>query len=104
MIVEERCYTLRPGTLPSYLEEYARAGFDLQSRYLGHPYGWFSTEIGALNQVVHLWRYDDHVDRDRRRSALLADPEWRKVVQGLLPSIECMSNRILLPAPFAPLG
>ena len=32
MIVEERCYTLKPGTLRIYYEDYDPCGLDIQTR------------------------------------------------------------------------
>jgi len=34
------------------------------------------SEIGTLNQVAHIWAYSSHVDREKRRLALEADPAW----------------------------
>lgn len=100
MIVEERTYSLRPGTLPKYLADYAQAGLAIQSRHLGPPWGYFVVDIGPLNQVVHLWRYSDHEDRSRRRAALSKDDEWLAVAARLAAMIERMESRLLVPAPF----
>jgi NIPSNAP len=54
MIVEERCYTLKPGTVPLYYRDYDPRGLKIQTRILGCLIGYFHTEIGELNQVVHL--------------------------------------------------
>jgi hypothetical protein len=32
--------------------------------------------IGPLNQVVHLWRYDNLADMEKKRTARDADPAW----------------------------
>jgi hypothetical protein len=53
MIVEERCYTLKPGTLRIYYEDYDPRGLEIQTGILGNLIGYFHTEIGELNQVVH---------------------------------------------------
>src|SRR5262245_16076784 len=52
MIVEERCYTLKPGTVPLYYRDYDPRGLQIQTRILGSLIGYFHTEIGELNQVV----------------------------------------------------
>src|SRR4051794_10536057 len=76
MIVEMRTYTLRLGAMPAFLQRYAREGRPVQVEHLGEPLAYLSSDIGALNQVVHLWRYESFEDRTRRRAALEADPRW----------------------------
>ena len=76
MIVEERCYTLKPGTVQVYYRDYDPRGLEIQKRILGNLIGYFHTEIGELNQIVHLWGYDSLAERERRRALLAADPAW----------------------------
>ena len=54
MIVEERTYTIKPGTLHLYYQDYNPRGLEIQTRFLGNLIGYFHTEIGELNKVVHL--------------------------------------------------
>ena len=58
MIIDERTYTLHPGKIPEFLELYQAEGYAVQTSHLGEPVGWFWTEIGVLNQIVHLWGYE----------------------------------------------
>ena len=104
MIVEERTYTLHPGKVPEYLALYEREGLALQRAALGTLVGYFSTEVGTLNQVVHLWAYQDLEDRSRRRAELLADPDWQAYFARIAPLLQRMESRLLVPAPFSPLG
>ena len=45
-------------------------------RHLGAPLGYYTTEVGDVNEVVHIWQYADAADRERRRAALESDPQW----------------------------
>jgi hypothetical protein len=101
-IVEERIYTLYPGRLPAYLQLYEEEGLAIQRPILGELVGYFSTEIGPLNQIVHLWRYQDLGDRAARRAALQSNPAWRTYVAKVQPMIREQENKILIPAPFSP--
>jgi NIPSNAP len=103
MIVEERCYTLKPGTLRTYYEDYDPRGLDIQTRILGNLIGYFHTEIGELNQVVHLWGYDSLAERERRRALLAADREWQDYLKQSPDIVVKMESRILVPAPFSPI-
>jgi hypothetical protein len=100
MIVEERIYTLRPGKAPEYLKAYEQEGLAIQRPILGNLVGYYSTEIGPLNVIVHMWAYEDLADRARRRAQMSADPRWQAYVPKLGPLVERQENRILNPAPF----
>ena len=100
MIVEQRTYTLKPGLVPQYLALYESEGYAIQVAHLGPPVGYYHSESGVLNQLVHMWRYETADDRSRRRASLYADPLWQEFVAKLFPLIEKMESRILNPAPF----
>ena len=102
VIVEQRIYTIKPGLVPRYLELYEAEGFAVQARILGQLVGYYSAEVGELNQIVHMWGYADMNERTRRRAELYADPEWKAVVPKLFDMIEKMENRILIPTSFSP--
>ena len=103
-IVEERIYTLYPGKTAPYLQLYEQEGLAIQRPILGELVGYFSTEIGPLNQIVHLWRYQDMADRAARRATLTSDPAWKTYVAKIQPMIREQENKILIPAAFSPLA
>ena len=103
MIIEQRIYTLKPGKTVAYLALYQERGLVVQSHHLGRLIGYFTSEYGALNQITHLWAYEDHADRARRRAALFADKRWLDVVEVLYEMIDRMENMILTPTSFSPL-
>jgi len=103
MIVEHRTYTVAQGRMEEYLELYERVALPLQLKYLGHLIGFFVSEIGTLNQVVHLWGYDSLADREARRARMDADPEWRAYRKSIAGMFVNQESRILKPARFSPL-
>jgi hypothetical protein len=103
MIYEHRLYRLKNGSVPEYLRAVEREGIAIQKRHLGQLVGYFTTEIGPLNEIIHIWGFADLEDRARRRAALLADPAWQAFLPKIRDLIEEGSNRILKPAPFSPL-
>jgi hypothetical protein len=76
MIVDLRTYTMVPGRLNAWLKLYEAEGMPIHIRHLGEPMGIFTTDVGALNQVVFFWRFKSQADREQRREALEADPDW----------------------------
>lgn len=103
MIYEMRTYRLKVGAVAAYLKLVEEEGIAVQTSHLGQLVGYFSSEIGALNEIVHLWAYEDLNDRATRRAGLAADPRWREFLPKLQSLIETMENRILLPSQFSPL-
>lgn len=102
MIVEERIYSLQIGAVPEYLKLYEQEGLAIQRPILGRMVGYFSTEIGTLHQIVHLWAYRDMQERSERRARLTSDPRWKEYVKKTRPLQISQENKILLPAPFSP--
>ena len=100
MIVEERIYTLKPAKTAEYLRNYEQEGLAIQRPILGNLAGYYSSEIGPLNLIVHMWAYEDFADRTRRRAQLAADPRWQAFAPKIQAVIERQENRILNPAPF----
>ncbi|WP_338076359.1 NIPSNAP family protein [Bradyrhizobium erythrophlei] len=84
------------------LETYERRALPLQRKYLGEPYGFFVTHIGPMSRVVHLWQYESLADRERRRDAMEADPEWQAYRRVALEedTLVDMENQILKPVSF----
>ncbi len=104
MIFELRTYTAKPGRTADFLQLYEAEALALQQQYLGGLVGFYTTEIGPLNQIVHLWRFDSLADRERRRAALDADPAWAsyRAHYRELDAIQAQESKILKPASFSP--
>ncbi len=100
MLVEQRTYTTHPGKWRDYLALYEAEGLSIQRRILGRMVGYYRTETGALNQIIHMWAYEDMNERAERREALMTDAAWRGYVTRMLPLLQSQESKILLPAPF----
>lgn len=103
MIIDERTYTCHPGKVKAFLEVYERLGKPIQWPILGDPIGFFVTEVGTLNQVVHLWRYESMAEREQRRARLAQAPNWADYLDAATPFLLRMENRILVPTAFSPM-
>ena len=75
MLLDVRTYTCRPGTIRKHLELYAKMGKEPQSRNLGQPLAYLTTETGDPNQYVHIWVYESAGDREEKRKAEGAFPD-----------------------------
>jgi len=74
MFVEERVYRLKPGCIPEYFDLYARKGLGPQRRYLKAMLGYYASELGELNEVVHLWAHETLDAREENRANMRAIP------------------------------
>ena len=101
MIVEMRTYLLHPGKLPVFMKLMEEEGIGIERPVLGRMLGFFTSDIGELNKVVHLWQYVSHDDRQARRARLAGDAAWCAFVPKVLPLIQHMRNEILQPASFS---
>jgi hypothetical protein len=100
MYVDERIYTLHAGKVPIFLKLYEQEGMDIQVRILGKMIGYYYTEFGPLNQIVHMWGYESLDDRIIRRKKLLASDEWKSYAAKMQPLVHSVENKLLVPAPF----
>jgi hypothetical protein len=103
VIVELRTYTIQPTKMKEWLDNYEQLGLPTQLRMLGKLIGFFTTEIGPLNQVTHLWAYDSLADREARRAAMMKDPEWERYRKSIPPIVLAQECKILNPTSFSPL-
>jgi hypothetical protein len=104
MIYEMRTYRLKTGTLPAYLKLVEEEGIAIQKSHLGDLVGYFYSEIGPLNQIVHMWAFAGFDDREARRATLAADARWQLFAPKIQALIEVMENKILKPTAFSPLA
>ncbi|MCW5749322.1 MAG: NIPSNAP family protein [Alphaproteobacteria bacterium] len=103
MILDHRTYELHPGKLREFLALYEAEGLPVQSKHLGKPFAWLTTEVGNVNEIIHIWAYEDFADRQKRRAAMAADPAWGAYLAKASAYFKTMTNRIMVPAGFAPL-
>lgn len=105
MIFDLRIYTLRPGMLGPWLKMYEQYGHATQVKHCGEPVLYTTTEVGPLNQVVHVWKYASQADRERRRDALMADPAFQDYLRrsAEMGAHASQESRILKSTSFSPL-
>ena len=97
MIFEMRIYLLKPGTAPQTEEAFATA---LPGRIkLSRLGGYWRTEVGTLNQIIHVWPYESTAERDRIRAEAIAAKVWPPKIADFVLEMEA---KILYPAPFSP--
>ena len=104
MLLDVRTYTCRPGTLKKQLELYAKMGKEPQTRHLGQPLAYLTTETGDPNQYLHIWVYENAADREAKRAGMAADAEWLAYLQesAKLGALSAQENKLMVPVDFFP--
>ena len=76
MIYELRTYTVKQGTLAEVAKHAGTVGRDIRGDNYGKLEGYWMSEIGQLNQVMHLWSYADLNERAHLRAELGKNARW----------------------------
>jgi hypothetical protein len=97
MIVEMRTYTLRPGNLAEVEKRFGE-GLPQREKHSKLAAFWH-TEIGPLNQIIHVWTYDSFEHRTDVRAAAFKEPGWPPAIGE---HVTAMQSEVFQPAPFSP--
>jgi hypothetical protein len=98
MIYEIRTYGITVGNQAEVEKRIAEA-YEHRKKYSELAAFWH-TEIGPLNEIVHVWPYRDLAERARIRAEAAKDPNWPPKISEF---IRTMHSEILVPFPFAQL-
>jgi hypothetical protein len=104
MIYELRTYTVKPGTIGDMVKAASTVSRDIRGDNYGKLEGYWSTEIGPLNQVMHLWSYSDFNERTRLRAELFKNPRWTGEYTPLIYPLLMRQDVRLLYAVWAPVA
>jgi hypothetical protein len=97
MIYEFRTYTLRPRTLPEFIKRWVDM-IDKRQTYSKLAACWY-TDIGPLNQVIHVWPYENTLERSKIRAQVVKDKVWPPKTSEFIAE---MKSEIFEPLPFSP--
>ena len=98
MIYELRTYTCSPIGLQEEIEAYGSA-YPARAKYSDLAGIWY-TDIGPLNQLIHLWPYENAEERLKIRETSFNDPGWPPVTANRV--LVDMQSEIYFPTSFCP--
>lgn len=99
-IYEIRSYSLKPGTMIEWGNNWAKA--INYRRNNDEPFAGYFSQIGRLYNVHHIWCYKDLQSRKETRESAWRSPGWDECVAYTVPLIREMHSRILSPTSFSP--
>jgi hypothetical protein len=94
-LVDHRVYTIALRKMPEFLDAFQRLAMPVLLETLGHPLGFWTSVVGAQNQFVHLWGYDDFADYERRCRARDAHPGFPGYLAASAHLITAQETRII---------
>ncbi len=103
-IVDHRIYTIKPRGMAEFIEVFERLAMPVLLKHLGAPLAFYSSCIGPLNQVVHLWGYDSLDDFEKRSAARDRDETFAAYLQASAHLIVAQETRIIKPVHFQSLN
>jgi hypothetical protein len=98
MIYEFRTYDLKHGTQAEVEQRFAESY--AHRKKFSELAAFWHTDIGPLNQIIHVWPYKDLEERSRIRAASVKENVWPAAIGEFIVG---MRSDIMIPAPFSPL-
>ncbi len=97
MIYEFRTYTIQPRMMGEFMKRWE----PMLPKRLEHSRlaAMWTTEIGPLNQVIHVWEYKDAAERVKVREAVVKAGIWPPKTTDIITD---MKSEIMIPQAFTP--
>jgi hypothetical protein len=64
VLIEQITYVLHPGKAPVLVAAYEQEGATVIQASLGRMIAFLQAEVGGMDEVSHLWMFDDAADRE----------------------------------------
>jgi len=97
MIYEVRTYDIKGGSQAEVERRFGEA-YEKRKKF-SELAAFFHTEIGPLNQIIHIWPYADMEERAKVRAAAIADKTWPPDIKDF---IVAQRSEIFIPFAFSP--
>ena len=102
-IYELRTYTVAVGKMSEVVSLYRTEGWAAVEKHPKKLVGYFQSDVGTINQLVHIWKFDDDADRRAHWKSLFASSDF---IDGFAskfrPLVMTQEVKLLLPAPWGP--
>ncbi|MFZ9408105.1 MAG: NIPSNAP family protein [Burkholderiaceae bacterium] len=99
-IYEMRTYTLIVGKMADVVQLYKNEGWPALQKHPQKLVGYFTGDIGAMNQLIHIWKFDDDADRRAFWAGVFSDEQFMAFARQLRPMILSQENKLMMAAPW----
>jgi len=97
MLYEVRTYRLKPRSQNEVIKRFGEA-YEDRKKY-SEISAFFYSDIGPLNEIIHIWPYKDLADRTETRAKAAASANWPPHISEFLDE---QLSEIFTPFPFTP--
>lgn len=94
-LVDHRIYTIRLRKMNEFLEVFDRLAMPILLQTLSNPVGLYVSQVGPLNQFVHLWAYQDLADYEQRCKARDTHPDFPAYMSASEHLITAQETRLI---------
>ena len=101
-IFELRTYTLHVGKLSSAIKIYEDLGWPALKKYKDNIIRYYFGDVGALNQIIHIWQFKDDNSRRELWKAIYNDEDFIKFASEFRPLVLTQENKLMTAAPWTP--
>lgn len=101
-IYELRTYNVIVGKMSELVDLYKTEGWAALQKHPKKLVGYFTGDIGALNQLIHVWKFDDDADRRAFWAGLFGDAEFMAFAKKIRPLMLSQENKLMMAAPWGP--
>jgi hypothetical protein len=101
-IYELRTYDVVVGKMAEVISLYNTEGWPAIQRHPERLVGYFTGDVGAINQVIHLWKFEDDADRRSFWAGVFADEAFMDFARKLRPLLLSQNNKLMLASPWGP--
>ena len=103
-LYELRTYTLYVGKLQDAVTLYQEMAWPAfqAGGYDSKLVGYFVSDVGTLNSIVHMWKFDDDADRRAHWASLFANDDFMAFAGKFRPLVMTQENQLLQAAPWGP--
>jgi NIPSNAP protein len=100
-LYEMRTYTLRVGAMAEAVRLYQELGYPALQKggHDKHLNGYFQADTGTINQLAHLWKFEDDADRRAHWATVFANKDF---VEGFATKFRPQEVKLLQAAPWGP--
>jgi hypothetical protein len=103
-LFELRTYQLYVGKLGDAIKLYRELGWPALEAggFDKKLVGYFVADVGTINSLVHLWKFDDDADRRAHWARLFKDDDFMNFAGKFRPMLMSQQVQLLTEAPWGP--
>ena len=101
-VYELRTYDVVVGKMSEVVQLYQQEGWPALQKHPAKLVGYFTGDVGAINQIIHLWKFDDDADRRAFWAGVFVDEQFMAFAKKLRPLLQSQQNKLMLASPWGP--